>query len=89
MEANGCVCGLGMYNASEMKAVCVDSLFDGGRLSASRPVVHCEVCPSCIVCEDQGASSGMHMHIRVGYAVTPIERAASFVNAFHWDGTEH
>ena len=58
-------------------------------MSASRPAVHCEVCPSCIVCTDQGASSGMHMHIRAGYAVTPIERAATFVNEFRWDGTEH
>ena len=47
------------------------------------------MCPSCIVCDDKGASSGMHMHIRAGYAVAPIERAATFVNEFHWVGTEH
>ena len=28
------------------------------------------------------------MRIRAGYAVTPSERAARFVNVLHWDETE-
>ena len=50
---DGCVCGLGQYNASVTTLRCVDDMFRGG--GAIAPKRECVECPPCIDCSVRGA----------------------------------
>ena len=84
-QQDRCVCERDTYLPAQIKAVCVDSLFDGGRLSTSRALAVCEECPECIICEPTSASD-VQMRAREGYAVAhanvTVGGGAHFVNIF-------